>query len=162
MSDDESEISLETWRKAEAIGRYHLQESVRLRRSTAGDITHEICKKVVQWLVQKQKKSLKKVDLMRSGPRPRLDKNGAKDVLEDLVEYGVIAKLDRSIVYTVNPALPQKVAGVAAIAGAPLKKEKQKNNKTPATPAILATFPKELPAKEPETLKVANSEFEVF
>ncbi len=161
LSDDESEISLESWNKAEAIGRYHLQESVRLRRLTAGDVSLEICKKVAQWLVKKQIKSFKKVDLMRSGPRPRLNKHDAKDVLEDLIEFGVIAKLNNNPIFTVNPKL-FKVARIATIAGAPLKNEKQKNNTTPATPAIAATFHEETLIKEPETLKVANSEFEVF
>lgn len=130
LIEDTSQISLDTWSRAEQVGRFHLQEAVRLQRSAFADKDLETARKIARWLFSKQIESFTKSKLMQFGPYPRPNKNQADKILIDLVDYGVIMKQQKT--YKVNPALSSSsLATLAGIAVAALENETPEP--TPAT-----------------------------
>ena len=150
LSQDDSEIDLSTWNRAEQWGRFFMRESVRLRRSGAEDQNLVVCRKIASWLIAKDIKTFTRSLIMQAAPRPRLKKGKCSEVLRDLVEYGAVRETQKGT-YEVNPSL----ATLATLATATPEHEKLEIDNTPAKLAKLAKVKRETPMK---SLEVVNSD----
>jgi len=137
LNEDQSYISLSTWNRAEQVGRFHLQETIRLQRITTENTEDETARKISRWLIQKNITNFTIRELMQSGPRPRLNKKDTLNILACLKDHNVI-RTDKSG-YIVNPLLKKSVANVANVATPTLKNENRRINNTPATMDTTAT-----------------------
>ena len=85
-----SEISLDTWVKAQALGTYHLQEAVRVQRTVDTNQTIVRARRVLAWINQEKLAQVTPRQLMQYGPRPRPNAAQARNYLDLLVEHGYL------------------------------------------------------------------------
>jgi hypothetical protein len=116
LSDDRSEISLQTFEAAQAIGIYHLQESVRVQRLADSGGGFDEARSVVDWLIRGKIEELTVRTLMQSAPRPRpATTKKAEEVMSILEDHHIARQKptnSRRPVWEINPS----VATVAIVA----------------------------------------------
>ena len=79
----ESVIDLETWLKAEELGKYHLNEAVRIQRLSAEDELMSRAKRILKWIKSHCYKELTLAQVYQYGPTPRPSAKEAREVLQD-------------------------------------------------------------------------------
>ena len=111
LAQEKSEISVETWSKAQILGTYHLQEAIRVQRMADEDKDAHKARRLLEWIKRENRKEVTTTDLMQNGPRPRPKAAEAKRILELLADHGYLIAQERSEyrnpVYIVNPRLSQ-------------------------------------------------------
>lgn len=135
LHTNQSEISLETWKRAQLLGEYHLGEAIRVQRMAGEDQQLHDARRVLEWLGKKWADekgctAFKVRTLQREGPRPRPNAAEAKRTCNLLKDFGWIKRLpprgdDRSPTFAVHP----HVANVANVARG--KEEKLKSSFLP-------------------------------
>lgn len=108
----ESELSLETWEKAQRLGAYHLTEAVNIQRNSGDDADFQRLITVGKWLIKKEIQELKASYLSQMGPRPRLSTQEAEAMLETMeallwVRAEPSVPGQRKPLYRVNPKISQ-------------------------------------------------------
>ena len=104
LNQSESTIDQETWLKAEALGKYHLNEAVRIQRLSAEDTAMNMAKRILKWIKQRRSTELTITDLSQSLPRPRPKATEARGGCDVLVNYHYLKRISNSK-YLVNPQL---------------------------------------------------------
>ena len=110
LFDMQSEISLETWNAAEAVGTFHLHEAVRVQRIADGDVIMDMARRALQWITDKKVQSFTARELQQSMPRPR-PKSAAQaaEICDVLVDYGYCRRENdpkrHKPTFAVNPAV---------------------------------------------------------
>lgn len=104
LNQSESTINQETWLKAEALGKYHLNEAVRIQRLSADDTAMNMAKRILKWIKQRRSTELTITDLSQSLPRPRPKATEARGGCDVLVNYHYLKRISNSK-YRVNPQL---------------------------------------------------------
>jgi len=99
----ESVIDLETWLKAEELGKYHLIEAVRIQRLSAEDELMSRAKRILKWIKSHCYKELTLTQVYQYGPTPRPSAKEAREVLQILIDYDYL-QLRRNK-YIANPLL---------------------------------------------------------
>jgi hypothetical protein len=66
LNQSESTIDQETWLKAEALGKYHLNEAVRIQRLSAEDTAINMAKRILKWIKQSRSVELSQLPTYRS------------------------------------------------------------------------------------------------
>jgi len=104
LNQSESFIDKETWIKAEALGKYHLNEAVRIQRKSSEDAEMDMAKRILVWTKQRRPNELTTTDLSQSLPRPRPKADEARSGCDVLANYQYLKKVSNSK-YLVNPQL---------------------------------------------------------
>ncbi|MGE4594759.1 MAG: hypothetical protein AAEF23_04470 [Gammaproteobacteria bacterium] len=104
LNQSESTIDQETWIKAEALGKYHLNEAVRIQRLSAEDTAMNMAKRILKWIKQRRSVELSITDLSQSLPRPRPKADEARGGCDVLVNYHYLKRVSNCN-YLVNPQL---------------------------------------------------------
>ena len=99
----ESVIDFDTWTRAEAIGKLHLNEAVRIQRAAIEDTSITYARKLIDWIKKRQLQEVFVRSLQQSGPRPRPKASELVAILNILCEYGYLAGSGLS--YVVNPKI---------------------------------------------------------
>lgn len=103
LNHSESAISIDTWNKAEKLGKFHLNEAVRIQRTSIEDLSIVYASKLINWIKKQKLKQLTTRDVQQKGPRPRLKISEVTVVLNLLCEYGYL--FPTSANYLVNPKI---------------------------------------------------------
>lgn len=103
-------ISNETWVKAQAMGTYHLLESVRVQRMASDYDFIQKINRILNWIRRKELSKVSVRDLLQFGPRPRpKSAEKAMQLLEKLTEHDYLRREQRGDrkkpVYVVNPKI---------------------------------------------------------
>ena len=115
LARDGSEISLDTWRRAQLLGEFHLSEAIRIQRAAAEWNQGQAAVRVLRWIISKQFKRFKvREDLMQTGPRPRPNKIMADEICVHLHAHGYIGPLSSQSIG--NPAAYEVRPDVATVA----------------------------------------------
>jgi hypothetical protein len=105
----DSEISVETWTAAQALGQWFLNEAVRVQRMADEDVWLEHARRGLRWIQRERLESVTSMKLTQSGPRPRLKATDADKVLDMLADHGYLRaerqEGKRKPTFWVNPAL---------------------------------------------------------
>ncbi len=103
LNNSESEIDIQTWERAEALGKFHLNEAVRTQRRAIEDkgVTH--ARKLISWIKRKKLLEVSLRNVQQGGPRPRLNAQETAVALNMLCEYGYLFLTGS--VYIVNPKI---------------------------------------------------------
>jgi len=104
LNQSESLIDKETWIKAETLGKYHLNEAVRIQRKSSEDAAMDMAKRILDWTKQRRPNELTTTDLSQSLPRPRPKADEARSGCDVLANYQYLKKVSNSK-YLVNPQL---------------------------------------------------------
>jgi hypothetical protein len=104
LNQSESTINQETWLKAEALGKYHLNEAVRIQRLSAEDTAMNMAKRILKWIKQHRPTEITTTLLSQSLPRPRPKAAEAREGCEILTNYHYLVRASNSK-YLVNPQL---------------------------------------------------------
>ena len=108
LSEEFSEISLETWMNAQSLGGYFLATAVGLR--AGGGFPG----KVADWLRERGKSTVTAREVMREGPRPRPDSTQeVESMMTGLAEQGIVRRTDKG--WSVNPKLYTKTVATVAV-----------------------------------------------
>jgi len=109
LSKAESELSLNTWKIAEVLGIYYLEEAIRIQRLADGDRRIDPARRILRWINEKELDSVTGRYLVQFGPRPRPTADESRKILDLLVDYGYLKKVDtkngKASEYIVNPNL---------------------------------------------------------
>ena len=121
----QSEISLQTWKRAQLLGEYHLGEAIRVQRMAGQDQQMHDAQRVLEWLAKKwvgEKgfRTFKSRDLQLYSRRPRPNSGEADRICASLEEHGYVRKLpsrggELSPAYAIHPDVV-RVANVANVA----------------------------------------------
>jgi hypothetical protein len=103
LNQSESIIDIDTWIRAEALGKFHLNEAVRLQRVSIEDTSIIYARKLISWIKKRKLKELSSRDIQQNGPRPRPKTSEAIVVLNILCEYQYLFMAGSS--YLVNPKI---------------------------------------------------------
>jgi hypothetical protein len=103
LNQAESVINIDTWVKAKALGKFHLNEAVRIQRAAIEDMSIVYAKKLIDWIKKRQLKEVSSREVQQNGPRPRPKTSEATVVLNILCEYGYLLGTGSS--YAVNPKI---------------------------------------------------------
>jgi hypothetical protein len=103
LNQAESIINIDTWVKAKALGKFHLNEAVRIQRAAIEDMSIVYAKKLIDWIKKRQLKEVSSREVQQNGPRPRPKTSEATVVLNILCEYGYLLGMGSS--YAVNPKM---------------------------------------------------------
>ena len=108
LRSETSEIDLDTWHRAQALGEYHLAEAVRVQRCADSHLGENIAANIVRWAEGTGNRKFSIRALSRTGPRPRLNKQDAEAVLDDMIEMKWVRQIppsegERTIRYEINP-----------------------------------------------------------
>jgi len=104
LNQSESTINQETWLEAEALGKYHLNEAVRIQRLSAEDTAMNMAKRILKWIKQHRPTEITTTLLSQSLPRPRPKAVEARGGCDVLSSYQYLKKVSNSR-YLVNPQL---------------------------------------------------------
>ena len=125
LGTTQSEISLETWKRAQLLGEYHLGEAIRVQRMAGQDRQMHDAQRALEWLAknwvgEKGFRTFKPRDLQLYGPRPRPNSREADRICASLEEHGYVRKLpsrrgERRPAYAIHPDVV-RVANVANVA----------------------------------------------
>jgi len=114
LTDNTSELSIDTWCLAQADGMYFLQEAVKVLRATHEDPRHADARRILKWIMRKKLTSLSATITAQTMPRPRLFAARAGRILDLLSDHGYLVKKEgkgqRSAEYIVNPATLADIA----------------------------------------------------
>jgi hypothetical protein len=100
LNQSESMINIETWTKAESLGKFHLNEAVRVQRSAATDVSVVYAGKILNWIIKHRHNEIKVSDVQRY-VRPKTNATNTKLALNVLYEYNYLS--DKGSKYLVNP-----------------------------------------------------------
>ena len=103
LNNSESEIDIQTWERAEALGKFHLNEAVRTQRRAIEDKGVTCARKLTSWIKKKKLTEVSLRSVQQGGPRPRLNAQEAAIALNMLCEYGYL--LLTGSTYIVNPKI---------------------------------------------------------
>jgi len=103
LNQAESVINIDTWVKAKALGKFHLNEAVRIQRAAIEDMSIVYAKKLIDWIKKRKLKEVSSREVQQNGPRPRPKTSEATVVLNILCEYGYL--LGAGSGYAVNPKM---------------------------------------------------------
>jgi len=103
LNQSESVIDIDTWKRAEALGKFHLNEAVRLQRLAIEDTSIVYAKKLVNWIKKRKLKELSSRYVQQNGPRPRPKASEATIILDILCEYEYLFMA--GLKYLVNPKI---------------------------------------------------------
>jgi hypothetical protein len=106
LNQSESVIDQETWLKAEALGKYHLNEAVRIQRLSGDDAAISLAKRILTWVKQHRPTQITTTLLSQSLPRPRPKADEARRGCDVLSNYQYLRRVSNSK-YLVNPQLEQ-------------------------------------------------------
>jgi len=107
LNNQTSNISLDTWNKAQGLGEFYLDETVKSQRLSGESAKYPPARKALKWIKDKRFEKITKTMLMQSGPRnngARPDAKEAGAILELLSEYGYLKSITGSG-FTVNPVI---------------------------------------------------------
>jgi hypothetical protein len=111
LSDPTSEIDLATWRNAERLGAFFMEEAIRSQRGVDDGEHLRHAKRVLDWLRAKGYTEITAREIARSAPRPKLSKSELVDVVGVLTEppYQWLKPTSKTAkgtdVYSVHPSL---------------------------------------------------------
>jgi len=100
LNQSKSIINIGTWVRAEAIGKFHLNEAVRVQRTTAEDMSIVYAKKILNWITKHQYTEIKIGNVQR-GVRPKTNAVNTKLALDALCDHGYLLDLESK--YIINP-----------------------------------------------------------
>jgi len=103
LNNPESEIDSKTWERAEALGKFHLNEAVRTQRAAIENKDITYATKIVDWIKEKQLTEVSARGIQQGGPRPRLKAPETAVVLSLLCEHGYL--FSAGLNYAVNPKI---------------------------------------------------------
>lgn len=86
ISQTTSEISLETWNRAETLGGFFMKEAIRSQRSAEDGEHLRHAKRVLDWIKRNDFRQITAREIQRSAPRPKLTKTELVDVIGVLTE----------------------------------------------------------------------------
>lgn len=86
ISQPSSQISIETWNRAETLGNFFMREAIRSQRGAEDGEHLRHARRVLDWLKRKGHKEITAREIGRSAPRPKLSKSELVDVLGVLTE----------------------------------------------------------------------------
>ncbi len=93
----ESEVSWETWTRAERLGRFFLAQAVASQRHADEDATLAPARKLLAWMrreAAKGKAVFSFADLQQCSPRPRPTARDLEAIMETLADLQQVVKLD--------------------------------------------------------------------
>jgi hypothetical protein len=114
LDEQHSEISPETWARAQTLGTWFLTEAVRVQRQADEYPALKAGRQVVRWIQRERRETFTGSELMQYGPRPRLNARAAEAVLSLLEDHNMV-KAERvpgrkKPIYRVNPNLLSQVS----------------------------------------------------
>ncbi|MBT7443370.1 MAG: DUF3987 domain-containing protein [Methylococcales bacterium] len=112
INHDTSVLDIGTWKKAQALGQYHLDEAIRVQRNVGVTYDDAAMVKIIHWTQTSNKPEFSIRELSQSGPRPRMNQQDAKVLLDEMVEMNWLRMLPplpgkRVNRYQVNPKCSQ-------------------------------------------------------
>ncbi len=113
ISQPTSQISIDTWNRAETLGNFFMKEAIRSQRGAEDGEHLRHARRVLDWLKRKGHKEITVREIGRSAPRPKLSKSELVDVLGVLTEppYQWLKQTGQTnkgaSVYSVHPNLFQ-------------------------------------------------------
>jgi hypothetical protein len=112
INSESSVLSVETWKQAQALGQYHLDEAIRVQRNVGEVCDDSAMVKIIHWAQTSNKPEFSIRELSQSGPRPRMNQQDAKVVLDEMIEMSWLRMLPplpgkRVNRYQVNPKCSQ-------------------------------------------------------
>ncbi len=109
LKTPESEVSIETWKAAQAIGMFHFTEAVRVQRMADENTALDMARTVLAWIKQKRITSVTSRKLAQFSPRPRPTGNQADTIIDILLDANYLREKPepgkRKPVFEVNPEL---------------------------------------------------------
>jgi len=102
LSQPESVIDINTWDKAQHIGKFHLDESVQMQRSAFENKDVAYAKKILAYLTKKKYAEITP-RVIQQNVRPKPNSKKVEFALNLLCDYGYLHKLGD--VYLVNPSI---------------------------------------------------------
>jgi len=100
LSQSESVINMDTWVKAQQLGVFHLDESIRMQRSAFENENIAYARKILLWITKKKYYEVTP-RVIQQNVRPKSDINKVNQALSILCDYGYLK--DCGTAYTVNP-----------------------------------------------------------
>jgi len=100
LNQSNSVININTWTRAESLGKFHLSEAIRIQRLASEDIPVVYAKKILNWINKHQHTEIKVGDVQRS-VRPKTNAIDTRSALGLLCDYGYLLNLESK--YIVNP-----------------------------------------------------------
>lgn len=113
ISQPTSQISIDTWNRAETLGNFFMKEAIRSQRGAEDGEHLRHARRVLDWLKRKGYREITAREIGRSAPRPKLSKSELVDVLGVLTEppYQWLKQTGQTnkgaAVYSVHPDLFQ-------------------------------------------------------